>query len=164
MLSGVPAPVESLLHAKYPVIDLSPPPLNKSPDFVQATMRICGSFITSGNPSTPSIVADGASSNNTMMILLAAVHNLFPPYQMDLNVAGGIHLALTLSYITTILTKHGDPGLMNGVALLTPTHGKRAQATDATCGGALEQPYLKQTQLSPVASRSQGHINSVIKH
>lgn len=93
---------------------------NQSPDFLNAVMQIWGNFITKDNPSIPSTVANGASSNSTQASPASAwpPFEIYAPYQMNLNLTGGTPFAFNLSYIQANLTEHGEPGLMNNISLV----------------------------------------------
>lgn len=108
------------LHGTDLVAYFGPPTPNQSPDFVNAAMRIWGNFITSDNPSIPSNIGNGASSNSTLSNPTAdwppfKVHS---PYQINLNITGGTPFAYNLSYIQRNLTENGQPGLMNDFTLV----------------------------------------------
>ncbi|KAI1609657.1 carboxylesterase type B [Exophiala viscosa] len=93
---------------------------NQSPDFVNAAMQIWGSFITQDNPSIPSSVANGASSNSTQTNAASEwpPFTIYSPYQMDLNITGGTSFPFNLSYIHANLTEYGEPGLVNDITLV----------------------------------------------
>ncbi|KIW70149.1 hypothetical protein PV04_02449 [Phialophora macrospora] len=97
-----------------------PPTPNQSPDFVKAAMQIWGNFITSDNPSIPSNVANGASSNSTMDSPASnwPPFKIYSPYQINLNVTGGTPFAFNLTYLPRNLTEYGQPGLLNNFTLV----------------------------------------------
>ncbi|EXJ66348.1 carboxylesterase 2 [Cladophialophora psammophila CBS 110553] len=97
-----------------------PPTPNQSPDFVNAAMKIWGSFITSDNPSIPNAVANGLSSNSTFSNPASdwPPFKMYSPYQINLNVTGGTPFSFNLSYIKANLTEYGEPGLVNNFTLV----------------------------------------------
>lgn len=97
-----------------------PPTPNQSPDFVKAAMQIWGNFITRDNPSIPSNIANGASSNITQTNAAAEwpPFAIYAPYQIDLNITGGTSFPFNLSYINANLTEHGEPDLVNDITLV----------------------------------------------
>ncbi|KAL2401470.1 Chlorogenic acid esterase [Exophiala dermatitidis] len=108
------------LHGSDATAFFGPPSPNQSPEFVDAVMQIWGNFITGDNPSIPSSVANGPSSNSTVTNPASdwPPYRIYSPYQMDLNITGGTPFAFNLSYIAANLTEYGEPGLVNNITLV----------------------------------------------
>lgn len=93
---------------------------NQGPEFSKAAMQIWGNFVTKDNPSIPSSVANGASSNSTMTNPASnwPTFTMYSPLQLNLNVSGGQPFPFNISYIHSNLTEHMGPGLVNNITLV----------------------------------------------
>jgi len=96
-----------------------PTPPNHSPEFELAFMSIYGNFITSDNPSIPSTIANGASSNTTSANPASnwPPFSVDSPYQINLNETGGTPYS-TRGAIGQNITQFRNPGLQNAITLV----------------------------------------------
>jgi carboxylesterase type B len=91
----------------------------QSSDFKFAFMNIWGNFITHDNPSIPSQIANGASSNSTKSNAASSwpTFNVNAPYQLNLNQSGGVPFSIPLS-ATFNATELVGPTLRNDFRLV----------------------------------------------
>jgi carboxylesterase type B len=86
---------------------------NQSPEFTLAFQTIWGNFIKTGNPSIPSSIANGASSNGTWVNDLEnwPPYSLLSPYMANLNETGGVEVHTSTAQFNH--TSIEGPGLRN---------------------------------------------------
>lgn len=111
------------LHGQDIQAYLGTPGPNIGPDMVLAFQRIWGNFITTGNPSIASSVANGASSNSTVQSPLEDWPLWVLGGQMaNLNQTGGTPTQIDLYNVTTFLrqnaTVYVGPELRNNLRLV----------------------------------------------
>ncbi|KAJ4298955.1 hypothetical protein N0V90_004198 [Kalmusia sp. IMI 367209] len=112
------------LHGTDPAVYFGEAGTNVGPDFVLAFQRIWGNFITTGNPSISSRVANGASSNGTSRSALEdwPVWALWDRRMANLNQTGGTPAQIDLLDRTGVLnmnvTVYEEPGLVNDLSLV----------------------------------------------
>ncbi|PWY96908.1 alpha/beta-hydrolase [Testicularia cyperi] len=104
------------LHAQDVTGYFGPGSIYQGPDFVKAFMTIWGNFVTTGDPSISSSIAQGTSSNNTVAGDDSTQNwpEFSPsnPYQINLNQTGGTETQSS-AFGGKNITVHVGPGLQN---------------------------------------------------
>ncbi|EXJ90227.1 carboxylesterase 2 [Capronia coronata CBS 617.96] len=93
---------------------------NIGPDLALAVRQIWGNFITTNNPSIPSTIANGASSNLSSSNDASTwpQFSMYSPYQINLNQTGGTPFSININQIGHNITEYGMPGLQNNITLV----------------------------------------------
>ncbi|EXJ80631.1 hypothetical protein A1O3_06915 [Capronia epimyces CBS 606.96] len=113
--------VEPALHGADVSAYFGPAPSNIGPDLALAFRQIWGQFVTTNNPSIPSNIANGASSNSSATSNDASnwpPFSLSSPYQINLNQTGGTPFSTSIVQIGRNITEYGNPGLQNNITLV----------------------------------------------
>ena len=97
-----------------------PRPIQDSPDFEYAFMKIYGNFITTGNPSISNEIANGVSTGNSSANPASSwpEFGFESPFQINLNETGGTPTSVKGAVSGVNITVFAEPGLKNDFGLV----------------------------------------------